>query len=91
MTLYHMANPYFTPIEDNNKLSKPDTAGGYYRKKPYRAGGFEWIIPNKFKVKGEAGDGKEFGTVTQAFTMDGNGTLKITKAGAEVKRTRFDK
>ena len=78
----------FHSIKSDNNLSVPDSAAIHDYLPPWRAGGFDWLIPNKFRVVGESGDGKEFANVTQAFTMaDATGKTKITKAGAEVERT----
>ena len=78
----------FHPIKSDNDLSVPDVAAIANGPSPWRAGGFDWVIPNKFRVVSEGGDGKEFANVTQAFTVaDSTGKTKITKAGAEVVRS----
>ncbi|MFZ4548055.1 MAG: eCIS core domain-containing protein [Bacteroidales bacterium] len=78
----------FHPIKSDNNLSVPDSAAIHDYPSPWRAGGFDWVIPNKFRVVSEGGDGKEFANVTQAFTVaDSTGKTKITKAGAEVVRS----
>jgi len=87
--LKHDSGDTFTSIKENNEDSAEDTAKTVDTFKPYEKGTFDWVIPNKFKVKTEAGDGKKFPSdVTQAFAMvDATGKIKITKAGAEVERS----
>jgi hypothetical protein len=76
------------PIGNDNEDVGYDTAAIWGYPRPWRSGGYDWIIPNKFKVVGEGGDGKEFTKVTQAFTMaDATGKTKVTKGGSEVERT----
>jgi len=87
---YHNSGDTYFNIDLDNSL-EPNiqdsaTQSGY--PSPWYKGSFRWIIPNRFKVKTESGDGKEFTRVTQAFTIfDRTGKTKITKAGAEVERT----
>ncbi len=46
------------------------------------------MIPNRFKVSTEGGDGKQFTKVTQLFTMfDATGKIRVDKAGVFVERT----
>jgi len=86
----HNAGPirFFNIGQDNKFVSARDTAAQSGYPAPWDAGSFHWKIPNKFKVVTESGDGKEYTTVKQEFTMEGpSGKTKITKAGAEVERT----
>lgn len=85
--LYHNSGDTFTSIKENNEDSVQDEAKSTDTFKPYENGTFDWVIPNKFKVKTESGDGKKFTDVTQAFSIDATGKEKITKAGAEVERS----
>jgi len=47
---------------------------------PYSAGTFDWAIPWKFRVG--SGTAKKFTTVHQRFTIDSNGAMTVSKAGA---------
>jgi peptidoglycan hydrolase-like protein with peptidoglycan-binding domain len=86
--LKHNSGDLFTPIKENNEDSAEDTASDEEHVKPYEKGTFDWVIPNNFRVKAEAGDGKQFTRVTQAFLMvDATGKIKITKAGVDVERS----
>jgi hypothetical protein len=84
--LKHDSGDTFTSIKENNEDSAQDTAKSVDTFKPYEVGTFDWVIPNNFRVKTEAGDGKEFTKVTQAFSINAAGTEKITKDGASVER-----
>jgi hypothetical protein len=85
--LKHDSGDTYTAVKENNEDSAEDTAKSTDTFKPYEEGTFDWVIPNRFKVKTEAGDGKEFPSkVTQAFHIDAVGTEKITKATASVER-----
>lgn len=89
--LHHDSGDTFTQIKENNEDSAPDTAKTTDNFKPYERGTFDWVIPNRFKVKTEAGDGKKFTNVTQAFLMhDATGKITITKATAKVTRSPAD-
>ena len=80
----------FFPMSEDNKFAGTarDTAAQQGYPAPWDAGSFHWKIPNKFKVNTEGGDGKEYTNTIQEFTLTGpSGETKITKAGAEVKRT----
>jgi hypothetical protein len=84
----HDSGDTFLPIQDNNEDSVLDRAGFWGYPSPWRKGGFDWVIPNHFKVRTEAGDGKKFTDVTQAHRIEGtDGSTKITKAGASADRT----
>ena len=83
------AKDNFLAIGQNNKDTAVDTAKDIRKTKPFEFGTYAWVIPNKFKVKTETGDGKKFTEVTQFFTMvDETGKMRITKAGAGVCRRR---
>ncbi len=86
----HNAGPiiFFRIGPDNKFAAARDRAAQAGYPAPWDAGSFHWLIPNKFRVITESGDGKEYTTVKQEFTMEGpSGKTKITKAGAEVERT----
>ena len=88
MPHFHNTGDTFTQIKENNVDSATDTASQNGYPSPWSAGGFDWIVPNKFKVNTEAGDGKEFTHVPQIFRMiDNTGKTVITKAGLKVERT----
>ncbi|TFG45162.1 MAG: hypothetical protein E4H31_03090 [Dehalococcoidia bacterium] len=88
MPHYHNSGDTFFSIGEDNKLKNAeDTAAQSGYPKDWSDGRFEWIIPNKFQVKTEGGDGKKFTKVTQAFSIDGTGKTRITKAGESVERS----
>jgi hypothetical protein len=82
--LHHDSGDTFTRIGADNKDTAPDTASFSGEPKPWKDGGWDWVIPNKFKTVTEAGDGKQFTTVTQSFKLEGPpnaGRSTVTKAG----------
>lgn len=86
--LWHDSGDHFTAIGEDNEDTAEDTAETVDTATPYKKGGFRWVIPNRFRVSGEGGDGKVFTHVTQAFRMlNRSGTIRVTKAGARVERT----
>jgi hypothetical protein len=87
--LRHDSGDRFTDILDDNRDSAIDTASiTEDNRRPFSRGTFDWVIPNKFRVDTERGDGKQFTTVLQAFLMvDGSGRIILTKAGQSVDRT----
>ena len=85
---HHDSGDTFFPINNNNVDSVTDEASIYNYPSPWISGGYDWIIPNHFKLRTEAGDGKKFTEVTQAITMEGtDGTSRVTKGREEVERT----
>ena len=85
---HHDSGDTFLPIQDNNEDSVLDSAGFWGYPSPWRAGGYDWVIPNHFKVRTEGGDGKKFTDVTQAHRIEGtDGSASVTKAGAEAERS----
>ena len=84
--LWHNSGDKFLAINSDNTDSVPDEAAAGPLPAPWSAGTFEWIIPNHYRVKGTSGD-HFFTHVTQAFEMQADGTLTITKAGESVTRT----
>jgi hypothetical protein len=85
--LWHDSGDTFLPIREDNTDSAIDTASFSGEPKPWSKGGFDWVIPNKFKVSSEGGDGKQYTTVTQAFTIAADGTSSVSKAGQSTTRT----
>ena len=84
----HDSGDTFFPVNDNNEDSATDTASIQGYPSPWKAGGFDWIIPNHFKLRTEAGDGKKFTDVTQSFVLKGvDGTTQVLKAGESVERS----
>jgi hypothetical protein len=88
--LWHEAGIAWFLIKENNEWSAEDEAFTEDPFTPYKKGKFRWDIPNRFRVKSEWLDGKQFTTVTQAVSMDDYGTVTITKAGASVTRRKDD-
>ena len=90
MPHHHNSGDTFVNISENNQLDNgvQDTAaqGGY--PSPWDTGTFDWIIPNHFKLKTEAGGGKKYHNATQSFRMaDATGKTTISKEGENVERT----
>ncbi|MFH1120022.1 MAG: DUF4157 domain-containing protein [Bacteroidota bacterium] len=85
---HHDSGDTFYPINHDNWDSATDTAAMWNYPAPWRRGGYDWVIPNRFKVRTEAGDGKKFTDVTQSFTMEGtDGTSTVSKGGETTERT----
>jgi len=86
--LEHKSGDRFFPLEINNENSATDTAAIKGFPKPWEFGKFKWVIPNRYRVKTEGGDGKVFTNVEQAFTLENeSGKTTVKKAGAGVSRT----
>jgi hypothetical protein len=88
--LWHDSGDTFTRIGKDNKDTAIDTAQGAGDDPPWTDGTFDWVIPNKFKTITEAGDGKQFTTVTQAFQLEGpphDGRTTVSKGGQTVQRS----
>lgn len=87
--LKHDSGDTFTAIGQNNIDTAPDTSSFQGADKPWTAGGWDWLIPNHFRVNTETGDGKKFTTVTQNFVMKGPpnaGESTVNKAGQSANR-----
>jgi hypothetical protein len=85
--LYHHPNPKWLPWNDSN-TGLTDHASLFEWPRPWSPGGFQWNIPNKYRVTGVGGSGHVFTTTHQIFRMTNKkGTTTITKAGAKVTRT----
>ena len=85
---HHDSGDTFYPINHDNWDSATDTAAMWNYPAPWTRGGYDWVIPNRFKVRTEAGDGKKFTDVTQSFTIDGSdGTSTVSKGGESTERT----
>ena len=59
-----------------------DTARFWGFAQPWVSGSFRWVIPNKYRVRGESGDGEQFTTVIQTCTLSGPphaGRTTVTK------------
>ena len=86
-TLFHNPNPNYLGFDDNN-TGLHDHAAWHAVPSPHSNGTFQWVIPNRYKLDGEPdASGRLFTTTTQLFTMDGSGTMTISKGGAFVSRT----
>ena len=87
-TLFHHTGDLFTQIGPDNIDTATDTAAQSGFPAPWSAGGFDWDIPNHFRVNTENGDGKRFTTVDQDFRIiDATGRSTVDKAGLQVDRT----
>ena len=81
-TLYHNPNPKYLGFNDMNTGLR-DHAAWHGVPAPYRAGMFQWVIPNRYKLDGEAdSSGRYFTTTYQTFLMNPAGIMLILKAGA---------
>jgi hypothetical protein len=78
---------FFRIGEDNTFAKVRDIAQQGNFPEPWDKGSFHWMIPNKFRVANEGGDGEKFTDVKQEFIIDETGKTTIKKAGAEVERT----
>lgn len=86
-TWAHDSGDSWTPIDRKNRLMGHDEAAGSGFARPWSEGKFDWIIPNRFRVEGESGDGKVFHNMTQSFSIAADGTVTVTKGGSSVTRT----
>lgn len=85
--LQHHPNPNWLGWNDAN-TGLTDHASLFRWPKPWSPGGFQWNIPNKYRVAGVGGAGHVFTTTHQIFRMTNKkGTTTITKGGASVTRT----
>jgi hypothetical protein len=85
---HNSGNKFFNMSEDNKFESAHDQAHQRNYPQPWDTGGFDWIIPNHFKLKSESGNGKKYHDATQSFRMaDASGKTTITKEGESVERT----
>ena len=86
--LWHNTGDTFYAIGPNNIDTATDEASDSGEPRPWSAGGFDWDIPNHFRVKTESGDGKRFTTVDQDVRIiDASGRTTLSKAGLIVDRT----
>ncbi len=82
--LWHDSGDTFYPVGADNKDTAVDTASFSGEMQPWTDGTYDWLIPNHFQTKTEAGDGKKFATVTQGHTLEGPpnaGRSNVSKAG----------
>lgn len=85
-TIFHNPNPNYLPFNDNNS-GLQDHAAWHAVPAPFSFGTFDWVIPNRYKIDGEADSrGRFFTNTLQAFTMFPGGTMMINKAGSTVIR-----
>ena len=99
--LFHNPNLSFVSLGPDNKLAAgladtasygspmPNGTGGW---PAWSDGGFEWVIPNKYRVIGASNAaGYPVGNVTQRFTIAASGVTTVTKQGtgpaASISRT----
>jgi hypothetical protein len=85
--LQHHPNPNWLGWNAAN-TGLTDHASLFKWPKPWSPGGFQWNIPNKYRVASAGGNGHVFTTTHQVFRMTNKkGTTTITKGGAKVTRT----
>ncbi|MDC0936829.1 hypothetical protein OAS39_11125, partial [Pirellulales bacterium] len=96
--LYHNPNPSWLGVNADNMLAGrdhcamqtgPNGTGGW---PAWSDGGYDWDIPNKYRVKGaSATGGYAFTNSTQSFTIDAAGTVTVSKVddgtAATISRT----
>jgi len=83
--LSHHPNPSWITLNNQNRASDHASSSGW--PKTWKDGGFEWSIPNKFRVVGSTGAGKQFVTTLQKFDIVADGTTTVSKETESVKRT----
>ncbi len=82
--LAHHPNPSFIDINNDNRMNGQDTAAQSGYPAPWTAGSFDWVIPNRYKVDGEAGSGYHFVDTIQSRQIEGppqEGRTTMTKGG----------
>lgn len=84
----HDAHEAFTGVREDNYSRVLDQAS-LVAPKPWAAGNLEWRIPNKYRVAGDFGDGTQFTTVSQTFSITDNGTVSVSKAGQNEQRAPY--
>ncbi len=85
--LRHHPNPRYLPFNDLN-TGLNDHAAFHNAPPAFSFGGFDWVIPNRYKIDGERdAQGRHFVDTTQEFTMFDDGTMMIDKSGGFVMRT----
>jgi hypothetical protein len=84
--LHHSTADHWTPLNQANELSDwaAFPSGGY---SPWSAGGFEWIIPQKWQVIGSGLTNSMAGGSVQVFSIDDFGTARVTKYGNWIQRS----
>ena len=90
MPHHHNSGDTFVDIGENNMFARAnirDKAGNSDFPPPWSAGGYDWIIPNHFKLKSESGDGKKYHDATESLRLvDETGKSTVTKEGASAER-----
>ena len=82
-SLYHNPNPSWLNISASNGGIQDHAAFSGYPS-PWTAGGWEWVIPNKYRLQGSGGGGIVFHNSTQTFQLEGApdaGRSTVTKFG----------
>jgi hypothetical protein len=77
----HVPNPNFLRIRADNTLF--DHAAIFGLRAPFSAGQFHWQIPNRFRRAATTGTGRVAVTTRQSFFMRADGSVRVTKAGAD--------
>ncbi len=93
--MFHHPNPNFVRLQANNHFRFDHCGSGFPHNPPYISlfppfvgGGWDWFIPNRFRIVGSGTAGTLFTTTLQQFTIDGSGTVTVSKQGARITRTR---
>jgi hypothetical protein len=86
-TLVHHPTPSWLRWNEKN-TSIWDHASLFQWPAPWSVGGFQWTIPNKWRVASVGGNGHVFTTTHQVFHMtDTQGTTSVSKGGVSTTRT----
>jgi len=95
LKLDHEPTDGWTGVDDYNWSTKPDEAmfkdwDKLPETKQWAEGGFTWMVPHMYTIKGEEGAKKLFGKpVPQTMTIhDKEGTSSVTKDKASTKRRK---
>lgn len=84
-SLNHVPNPNWIQLSSDNKWG--DHAAFSYFPAPWSAGGFEWVIPVKWRVVGST-NAASLPNRHQTFSISGaSGTSSVLKLGQSVTRT----
>jgi hypothetical protein len=82
----HVPNPTFVRIGSRNVFNH-DHCSIRGLPAPWSAGGYQWVIPNKFRGAGSGSGGTAGPTTVQSFVLTATGTVTVSKQGASVTRS----
>jgi len=83
--LSHHPNPKWIQLNNLNRAS--DHASSFNWPSPWKDGGFDWSIPNRFRAVGNTGIGTRFAITLQTFSILKNGTTTVGKETESVTRS----